>query len=376
LALPAFAGQPKNLVPQNLPGREVRPTSAASYTIVDGRMVLTSDWIPLNGATTRDLYSVAAFDSAEHDNAGGVLGPPTDNAPGCTAFVPTGNRWFLAAPGEQFPTYTNPFVSADMTTSTGGAGALCEALSISWYIFVGPNEPDVDGDTLPDSDYYIAVQQFEDMDTANCTDDGTNFLDGVIYNFSGNSWDPNFYNYSNITLNADGLFHTMPADGIGGYQVILGVAFDGTNITIPTGVDPATGLGVSTQTMLWGTGNNENPTPQPRAGTEVDGQFDDDAPIDGVHDLTFECYTYAFGVCPDPLAPSVTFWIKDGGTGGCDCAGDIDGSGTVDISDLAFLLSDFGSSTPSQPCSDVDGSGTVDLADLAQLLSAFGSTCP
>jgi hypothetical protein len=59
---------------------------------------------------------------------------------------------------------------------------------------------------------------------------------------------------------------------------------------------------------------------------------------------------------------------------GCECVGDVDGSGNVDLSDLALLLSAFGG--PGGTCADIDGSGTVDLADLAALLSAFGSSCP
>lgn len=371
LALPAFAGQPKNLVPQSLPGRQVQPTRAASYTIVDGRMVLTSDWVQLNGATTRDLYSNAAFDAAEHDNTGGVLGFPTDQAgpgDGCTGSgIAVGSRWFLGT------AYTNPFVSADMQTSAAGNGAACEAVSISWYIDVGDAEPDTDLDGFPDSDYFIAIQQFEDMDVVGCTDDGTNFIDGVIYDFSGNQWDPGFYNFSNITLNGSGLFHTMPADGNGGYQVILGVAFDPVTgqITIPTGIDTVTQLGVATQTMLWGTGNNEVPTPQARPGVDVDGQFDDDAPIDGTHDLALECYSYLFGVCPDPLAVSCAFWIKDGG--GCPCPGDINGDGQRDINDLTLFLSAFG--LPATNCADINGDGVVDISDLTLFLSTFGIAC-
>ena len=372
LALPAFAGSIKNLVPQQMSNaRHVMPSRAASYTLIDVRMVLTSAWVQLNGTSTRDIYT-CAFDSIELDLTGGVLGGPTDNSPGCTASLPAGNRWFFGG------TYSNPFVSADINDAA--PGATCEGLGQAWYINVGLNEPDADGDGFPDSPLFIAVQQFEDMDVVGCADDGSTFIDGVIYDFSGNAWNPAFYNYTTISLNGSGLAHTMPADGDGGYQLIYGIAYDDTTgiITLPAPIDTVTGLGVNIQPMLWGTGANEGTSPDDgRCGVDVDGQFDDDAPVDGTHDLALECYSYIYGVCPDPLAAATGFYFK-GNTGGCDCAGDLDASGSIDITDLALFLSSFGTSAPGipTPCAAIDGNGAVDITDLALFLSAFGSTCP
>jgi hypothetical protein len=53
------------------------------------------------------------------------------------------------------------------------------------------------------------------------------------------------------------------------------------------------------------------------------------------------------------------------------CPGDLNGSGTVDPSDLAILLNGWGLSG----ASDLNGSGVTDAGDLAILLSAWGS-CP
>ncbi len=54
--------------------------------------------------------------------------------------------------------------------------------------------------------------------------------------------------------------------------------------------------------------------------------------------------------------------------------GDLDGSGCVDLSDLATLLNNFGG--PGSPADgDLDHDGDVDLADLAQLLAHYGSGC-
>ncbi|MBI5864085.1 MAG: hypothetical protein HZB38_06210 [Planctomycetes bacterium] len=58
------------------------------------------------------------------------------------------------------------------------------------------------------------------------------------------------------------------------------------------------------------------------------------------------------------------------------CEGDLDLDGAIGLSDLATLLSNFG--TPRDAGSldgDSDCDGDVDLSDLAVLLARFGSTC-
>lgn len=57
----------------------------------------------------------------------------------------------------------------------------------------------------------------------------------------------------------------------------------------------------------------------------------------------------------------------------CDCAGDMDGSGTVDGGDLAALLGAWGTSgTPGLRCEDIEPDGIVDGADLGALLGLWG----
>ena len=59
------------------------------------------------------------------------------------------------------------------------------------------------------------------------------------------------------------------------------------------------------------------------------------------------------------------------------CFGDLDGDGAIGLSDLAQLLSNYG--TPSGAVyedGDLDADGDVDLADLAGLLAVYGTTCP
>jgi hypothetical protein len=55
------------------------------------------------------------------------------------------------------------------------------------------------------------------------------------------------------------------------------------------------------------------------------------------------------------------------------CPADLDGNGTVDVSDLLQLLAAWG---PCADCvEDLDGSGSVDVSDLLELLAAWGP-CP
>ncbi len=54
---------------------------------------------------------------------------------------------------------------------------------------------------------------------------------------------------------------------------------------------------------------------------------------------------------------------------------DIDGSGTVDLSDLATLLANFGQGGATNADGDVNGDEIVDLSDLAVMLANFGVGC-
>lgn len=61
----------------------------------------------------------------------------------------------------------------------------------------------------------------------------------------------------------------------------------------------------------------------------------------------------------------------------CSLLGDLDQSGSVDLTDLSTLLANFGTSTGGTYAGgDVDLDGDVDLTDLSTLLAAFGTSCP
>jgi hypothetical protein len=63
------------------------------------------------------------------------------------------------------------------------------------------------------------------------------------------------------------------------------------------------------------------------------------------------------------------------------CEGDANGSGRVDVADLATLLASFGAKREDLPCSippcynpdvDFNGNGSIDTSDMAILLSNWG----
>lgn len=55
---------------------------------------------------------------------------------------------------------------------------------------------------------------------------------------------------------------------------------------------------------------------------------------------------------------------------------DLTDDGTVDITDLAILLSNFGRTDgPTHADGDLDANGVIDIADVALLLTGFGTSC-
>ena len=58
------------------------------------------------------------------------------------------------------------------------------------------------------------------------------------------------------------------------------------------------------------------------------------------------------------------------------CFGDLDGDGVIGLSDLAQLLSNYGTTSGAvYEDGDLDADGDVDLADLAALLAVYGTVC-
>jgi hypothetical protein len=112
------------------------------------------------------------------------------------------------------------------------------------------------------------------------------------------------------------------------------------------------------------------------SGSVVDGDSDDDDVCDA--DEVAGCQEA--GACnynPDATDAAACEFAADG----LDCEGnplscseDINGNGTVEVSDVLLLLSDFGC-TSDCTVADVDGDGSVSVADILLLLAAFGEEC-
>jgi hypothetical protein len=348
LALPAFAGTPK--IQANGAGlatpQSIQPIRAAKYAIIDGQMVLTTDWMYANnGPSTRGPVWTYVFDNIEISPADPNAAPDFTDACGLA-----GGRWLLYTTDVATFDYCNPFATNDMSALSQSGLEAIDGMYLLWYQRAAlPGSPPVpEGEQL-----FIAVQLFETTILDDCSvAEPADFVDGVILDFGVNA---NGFWYSAVDLSAFAISMAAPADGSGSYQYIFGNAFDGTTITLSTCV----------QSGLWGTA-------APRVGTQTLVQYDDDNPTDGLHDTAFECYDYTYGVCPDPLGAAIGLMNLGEGTG-CPCPGDFNGDSIRDISDLAIILSEFGSTNGG--CDDINGDGVTDISDLAAFLSTFGVPC-
>ena len=107
---------------------------------------------------------------------------------------------------------------------------------------------------------------------------------------------------------------------------------------------------------------------------------------------TLDCQscTYTDGACCFGLACEVMSEVEcfarggeyQGDETGCDpnpcitCPGDLNGDDGIDLSDVAQLLANYGTTSgASYEDGDRDADGDVDLSDLSALLSVYGTTC-
>jgi len=330
-------------------GIYVQPVRVAPIVMTgDGRVHMTGDWRAYSGSSTRATTSTfLCFDNFEPNGA--IPGWPTDGLYGSSCGLGSA-RWYFGT------AFCNMFFANDMTSlhAPQCPGTVADRIEYAWFWQCGG---------LPSELCLVAVFTSEDFDDTCAGPAFSNTYSGVLYSFGVLGCNPGGYYFTDVILKGSGLGHQLPVaitGGLmGGYAIILANSFNGTTLFLATCAQP----------MLWGT-KPGNPSQQGPV------QWDDDNPISGTHSAPTECYTYSFGVCPNPLGAMVCFYIPYPGTGCPRCA-DFDGNGTINTLDFIAFLNAF--NDPSNPCGDYNGNGVVNTLDFIDFLNDFntpGGGCP
>jgi len=342
IAATAMAG-PK--VPQLMGnGQAIQPIAMASFTKdASGKIILTSAWTPVGSVAERG--STLRF-----DQAGQSSGFPATSQQCIDAGLPDGSRYFFG------PDANNPHHASDYSMDDGAApaGGDFEAMSYQW--FMNDNIEPL-GEAWP---FLLAVQAYSDYPadpTVECAIP-TTFVGGVIFDFGTIAAAGAGYYYTDLT-------------GIGGFAIPLSPT-GYLEVIHAEGFDPDTGTltlpgNYVSQPMLYST-----PAGRGEVGPGVGyaGQWDDDAPLDGIFG-DGECYDYAYGLCADPLGAS--FSISTLG-GGCPSA-DFNADGFVDFFDYDDYVACFEGFGAPGCDADFNGDGFVDFFDYDDFVYAFEG-CP
>jgi hypothetical protein len=306
-------GQPERPAARVL-GRGVRatPVRVAPAVLEGGRAVRIGDWRAYQvsrGAhdTCRD-YRV--FDCYGDDNFDGI----PDGGTACG--LGEDNRWFFGTG------YCNGFYTNDMTVAPDTIieeGVWRADVAWQWTCLAPPGE----------TEQCVIAIFLQNSDPTRCEDDSFDYP-GWMFDLGELECNPVNYYFELFDISAIGRW-TLPPSGRGSYAVMF--------LT-----DDGEALASCAQPMLWG--NTGGP------GWQGPEQIDDDAPLDGTHELPTECYTYSFGVCPDPLGGMAQFWgerLEPPGN-----RADFDGDGEADTRDVIAFLSAWRSCATGADC-DVDG---------------------
>ena len=310
----------------------VQPKQIAKVRRENGKIVFVTDWMDYQGGdNTRYNADARIFDCFGDNDSDGFM----DDNGGCTLST---SRWFFGT------AYCNMFVTADATYDedtviASGAGRI----DFGWYFTCGGFGTEV------------CIVGVWTQESVPCDPDSFDYS-GWLLNFGTLSCNPGGYYYTNADLGSVSGSWTIPAGGTGSHYLafIQEVTTSGAMI-----------LATCAQTMLWGTGDGGGAPDM--IGTQVTEQYDDDFNIDGSH-TTSECYTYSFGLCPDPLGAMVQFWgERDAGGDPCDYA-DCNNDGTVNTQDFACF---FNLWVPKDPAADCNNDGTVNTQDFSCFLNQW-----
>lgn len=302
---------------------EVTPYRIAQVRMENGKVVRTSDWMAYSGGVVRGPTDDRVFDCFGDSDGDGV--PNGGIACGLSGET---SRWFFGTG------YCNGFFTNDMTTEPINEAVGLGRVDLAWFwsCLAPPGSGQIE-----DCEILVFTQE-----SVPCELDSFDYS-GWILDYGSLSCNPGGYYYSNVDLG--GGTWIAPTGGVGSYFM---------QYTTSDGSAFAT----CSQPMLWGTNTG--------VGSQDAEQFDDDAPLDGSH-TSLECYTYAYGLCPDPLGGMAQFWGELGGGDPCDFA-DCDGNGVVDTRDFSCF---FNLWVPKNPAADCDGNGVVDTRDFTCFLNLW-----
>lgn len=224
---------------------------------------------------------VLAFDCFSPD----ASGFPSDDLYG-TGCGSGSSRWYLGT------TYDNPHHAYDIHLTPGTEGALATRMEFAWY----DSRPTNTGES-----FYVVTFPIEDYE-ASCVGNPpfTTSYNGVIFSFGVLAPGSGYY-YTDIT----GLTipFQLPIDGVGGVVTIYAQNVTASSITLSSAYH---------QPMLWGTFDSACIPAGTNPNFQVHTQWDDDNPLDGSFNPAVppngECYSYYYGVCPDPLGAMVCYY--------------------------------------------------------------------
>lgn len=330
----------------------VAPTAVARVA-ADGQ--LTSPWYAVgDGGTAQSVCdTLLCFDAFEPD--GNVPGFPNECYPAFDCGMGSSRWWFGTG-------YTlGTFAANDMQSGCVDCrGAIAQRVEFAWYWGPCPGHGGA-------SRCLVGVWTTENWADCEPPAYSGSTYSGVLYDFGTLDCNPGGYYFADIYDLCDlGLYHQLPADGAGGYLVVLSQGTSNGYIV----------LAEAGQTMLWGPKYVDTQGPK---------QYQDDNPRDAMHNfldaaLGGECYDYAFGVCPNPLGACAAFY-SDLGRSPCNptcvacCPCDVNCDGSVNGYDIDPFFCMIASICEPGPCSlcagDADGDGTVSGFDIEEMVAAL-----
>src|SRR5262245_141775 len=141
-------------------GTYVEALRVASFTIEDGRYVLTSDWTAPPALHSRGQI-IPVFDCIEMNP--NTAEPVSDCPPfGCASIGQPCERYYSLGSDFHNPLVANDFVFQPVT--------FADVVTFAWVW--GGDGIDDDGDGVSDERCYVGVITFEDGDTAGCSNSG------------------------------------------------------------------------------------------------------------------------------------------------------------------------------------------------------------